>query len=435
MTTADPSTVPPAQITLFAPVDTPDAFRKAVQALHSKPKAPLTLLQRKLGNAWLKNAIETPPDDDGWWELNIGEMARTIGFDSNNRQYLKESAEALMRIVFEWDVIAPVPRRIHWKASVLFPEIEIRSDVIRYQISSQMRERLVNPDMYAMIDMNIVRRFRRAPSLAIWEFCVRFEKISRTAEVPWAHFRDMILGESAEGKTYQEYKYFKSKVLLPAIAEINSESDHEIVLLESKEGRRISALRFEVHRKASAAAPAVDGRELELLGELTRLGLPQSEARRLLGQRGVPAVSSAVDYTRRRQADKKLAPLDNPAAYFRQSLEHAYGVNVNTGNAGEGPKPLPKPAKAAIDIHQAFEAQRVGQAQQYFTELDPIDQASLIERYNQNQATDGLKIKKKATKLSQAAFLRWLAQQTWGPVSPEELVEFAQKLLSERQKR
>ncbi|MFX8957410.1 RepB family plasmid replication initiator protein, partial [Acinetobacter baumannii] len=90
---------------------------------------------------------------------------------SNNRQYLKESAEALMRIVFEWDVMSPTNKR-PWKASVMFPEVEIHADVIRYQISSQLRELIVKPEIYAVIDMNVVRRFRRASSLAIWEFCV-----------------------------------------------------------------------------------------------------------------------------------------------------------------------------------------------------------------------------------------------------------------------
>jgi hypothetical protein len=38
------------QISLFTSKETPDAFRKAVQILHSKPKEPLSLLQRKLAN-------------------------------------------------------------------------------------------------------------------------------------------------------------------------------------------------------------------------------------------------------------------------------------------------------------------------------------------------------------------------------------------------
>jgi plasmid replication initiation protein len=100
--------------------------------------------------------------------------------------------------------------------------------------------------------MNVVRRFRRASSLAIWEFCLHFEKSGRTAEIEWEVFRDMVLGESPENKTYLEYKYFKSKVVKPAVAEINLTSDHTIGLVESKIGKRISTISFRIGRKLGA---------------------------------------------------------------------------------------------------------------------------------------------------------------------------------------
>lgn len=423
------TTASEGQISLFGVRETPDAFRKAVQVVHSRPKSPLSLLQRKLGNAWLKHAVEQPADPEGWWELGIKNLAVTIGFDSNNRQYLKEAAEALMRIVHEWDVLAPANKRVQWKASVLFPEVEIRSDVIRYQISSQMRERLVDPEIYAMIDMNVVRRFRRAPSLAIWEFCVRFEKIGRTAEVDWEKFRDMVLGESAEGKTYQEYKYFKSKVLNPAIAEINSESNHTVQLFESKMGKRIAGLRFEVARKTLVVEVPEDDRLLELLGELVKLGVPQSEARRVSKQYSADEIKAALDYTRQRLNDRKLAPLGKPAAYFRQALVNRYAA------ASEVMAPSPAPASSpgsgrAIDIREAFGLQRMKEAESYFGDLDLADQSSLIERYNVQQSAAQLRVKKKATRLAQTAFYEWLALDTWGEPTSDELLTFAQRLLS-----
>lgn len=123
-----------SQIALFQAPEVPNAFRKPVQVIHSKPKTSLSLLHRKLANAWLKNASDTP-SDDGWWTIHTATMATDIGFDSNNRAYLIDSARALMGIIFEWDVIAPEGKRKLWKASVLFPEVEIRPDTIRYQIS------------------------------------------------------------------------------------------------------------------------------------------------------------------------------------------------------------------------------------------------------------------------------------------------------------
>lgn len=413
---------PEGQISLFEAKETPDAFRKAVQIVHSKPKQPLSLLQRKLGNAWAKHAIENSPNDSGWWELRIRDLARDIGFDSNNRQYLKESAEALMRIVFEWDVIATGSKR-PWKASVMFPEVEIHADVIRYQISSQLRELIVKPEIYALIDMNVVRRFRRASSLGIWEFCVRFEKIGQTAEVGWENFRDMILGETAEAKTYQEYKYFKAKVLKPAMAEINAESNLRIELLETRIGKRVATLRFHIEKAQAEPAALEEVKQLKQVGELVLLGLPQSEARKLCMEQSMEALQAALDYTRRRMEDARAGPLDNPAAYFRHALRHGYALPATAAK--------PPAAAPAVNLREAYATAQEEQAQGYFNELDAPDQQTLIERYN-GQSVGALRLGKRPNRAAQVAFRRWLAQDTWGEPSAEELVEFAQRMLSAR---
>jgi hypothetical protein len=417
------------QIALFALREAPDAFKKAVQVVHSQPKAPLSLLQRKLGNAWLKNAVENPPDPAGWWEIGIRQLSRTIGFDSNNREYLKESAEALMRVVHEWDVLAPAGNRVQWKASVLFPEIEIRQDVFRYQISSQMRDRLIDPDVYAVIDMTVVRRFRRAPSLAIWELCVRFEKIGRTAEIGWEKLRDMALGESAEAKTYQEYKYFKAKVLKPAIAEINSESNHTITLVERKDGKRVTSLRFEIQRKGMVQGPQepTTPDDIELVAELATFRVPASEAQRLVKQHPAAAVRAALEYTRRRMKDSKSAPLANPAAYFRQALVGRYAEGQPVAKVA----PTVKPAQqAAVDLREAYLAHWTAEAERYFAELDPADRDGYVERYNAKQTSGMLRLGKRTSRLAVMSFHRWLAVEVWGEPDEEALLAFAAQALA-----
>lgn len=407
--------------------ETPDPFRKAVQVLHSRPKSPLSLLQRKLGNAWLKHAIEHPPDAEGWWEIGIKDLAAVVGFDSHNRQYLKNAAEALMRVVFDWDVIATAERKVQWKASVLFPEVEVLSDAVRYQFSAQMRELLIHPEIYALIDMRVVRRFRRAASLAIWEFCIRFERIGRTAEVPWEKFRDMMLGEDSGKTTYREYKFFKAKVLNPGIAEINALSHHTIGLVETRIGRRVAGIAFLVSRRPEPDAAPITPLDLERVGELVRLGVPQSEARKICRDFAPERIQGALAYTKRRMADGKAARIDHPAAYFRKALSAGYAPAA-APEGGAAPPAAGRPR--GIDLRAAHAAQRAGEAARYFAELDPGEQNAIIDRYNATQTAAPLRLDKRAGKLAQAGFFRWLAGETWGEPSAEELLEFAQGLLS-----
>ena len=413
-----------AQISLFvSSKDAPEPFRKAVQVLHSLPKAPISLLQRKVANAWLKNALETTPDENGWFEMTARELNTDVGFDSKASAYMRETADRLMSIVFEWDVIAAPGKRTEWKKSVLFPEVEARGGTIRYQFSNEMRKVLLNPEVYALIDMAVVRRFRRASSLAIWEHCIRFERIGQTAEVEWEKFRDMMLGESADAETYKEYKYFKAKVLKPAVAEINSESNHHIELTESKVGKRVRGLRFTVKKKGPEPQGSVpeDGRIQELVGELVRLGLPQSEARKLCSSQGYDQVKRALEYTKQRAAAKGLGKLDNPAAYFRHALANNYAP-------AEAAETLAKP----VEIRDEYLRHQLGEAQRYFRELDPSDQAALIEKYNGQQNIIPLRIKKAVSKATEASFYRWLGQATWGEPTAEGLLSFAQTMLQSR---
>jgi hypothetical protein len=290
-----------------------------------------------------------------------------------------------------------------------------------------MRELMINPEIYALIDMNIVRKFRRAASLGIWEFCVRFERIGRTSEVPWEKFRDMILGESADNKTYREYKFFKSKVLNPAIAEINSETNHTVTLVESKIGKRVSVIGFLVAKKTNPEALVDDDRLTEIVGELVRFGVPQSEAKKIARENTFDAIKGALDYTKRRIADKKVTRVENPAAYFRNALVNRYAPLDTTIQQTDASRRV---ADKSVDIKAAYASHQLTEAERYFAELDPSDQAAMIADYNVQQTSVSLQLKKKTTKVAQAGFFQWLSGKTWGQPTVEELLEFAQGLLS-----
>lgn len=420
------------QIALFQTPEVPKPYKKAVQVVHSKPRAPMSLVQRKVSNSWLKNAVQNRPDEEGWWSIRIADMAEDIGFDSNNREYLRDSALELMRIVFEWDVVAAEGKRAKWKASVLFPDVEMTTDQVRYRISTQLRDQVLNPDMYAMIDMNVVKKFKRASSLALYEFCVRFERIGRTAEIPWESFRDMVLGESSEAKSYLEYKYFKQKVLKPSVAEVNAQADIRVELKETLEGRRIKNIAFDVQKSGPAQLEVVvdDERVMQLVGEMVKIGLLQSEAKRLSSQHRTEELAAAVAYVKRRIADKRAAPVENPAAYLRQALKNNWAiVETEAKSVDHASGPVTSKASKANKLQEQYMAEQLKQADAYFMELDTADQEALIQRYNDQQAVAGLKITKKAGKASKVAFFTWLGIETWGHPTQEELLEFATEKL------
>lgn len=426
------------QIQLFRLPEVPEPYKKAVEVLHSKPRAPMSLMHRKLLNAWLKNAVESKPDKEGWWSLPIVEMSESIGFDSNNRDYLTSSARDLMTMVFEWDIMAEVQRRTLWKASVLFPEVEITSGLIRYQISKQVQEKVLSPEIYALIDQRIIRQFRRGTSIGLYEFCIRYQRLPKTPEVPWETFRDMIMGTSADAKSYKQYKVFKDKVLKPAIAEVNTVVELQIELQETTKGRKVVGLYFLIVRRESPPVEEFTSpEELTNTAAMVSLGIPQSEATKLAKTYNTEEISAAVEFTRKRSNAKKLEALENPAAYLRRALVEKWAIveGQTTGKALTKKKP---PAKKPVPpdqsrLQEMCMAQRDKEAEQYFYELDPSEQQKLVDAYNSEQELASLKIKitkgRAPGKAATAKFFRWLAQKTWGPLTPDQLLEYANKLL------
>ncbi len=421
---------PESQISLFmTKKEVADPFRKAVQIVHSMPTTELTALQKKMLNNWLKKANSTEPDADGYWTHRIDEMSNAIDFNSKNRKFLKESASALQRVIFAWDVIAPEAKRAKWISSVLFPNIEIGSSTIRFQISEPLKNHVINPEMYALIDETVVRKYRRLASIGIYEHCVRFQKIGTTTTVPWQKFRDILLGQSANRKTYEQYKVFKQKVLNPSIAEINAEGAIQIELRETKLGKSVEGLFFKVTIGRVDVVPGtLSENEALLVAQMIKLGVMTSEAKRLVKEYSEADIRGALAYTNERKNSKKADKLENPPAYFRMALSRKWSSAENIEDVE--PKSITPAVPQKQDIAAQYRIRQIAEAEKYFKALDADDQEVFVTRYNGQQETAALRLKAKSTKASEAAFFQWLMKDLWGDPTPEMLLDFAQTLLS-----
>lgn len=140
---------PPEQHWPFQIAGVSSTFRKPVQIVQSKRQVPLTLLQRKISISWLKNAVDHPPDQDGWLTIGLGSMTDQIDYNSNDRRYLRESSLELMKLVYEWQTFGKMGS---FKASVLFPEVEITDDEVRYKISKELRRLLLTKEISVLTD-------------------------------------------------------------------------------------------------------------------------------------------------------------------------------------------------------------------------------------------------------------------------------------------
>jgi hypothetical protein len=406
----------------------PDLFRKAVPAIHIAPKSgSISLQQRKMFSSLIKNAIRQDSLEAGRssFEITISALSQDVDLNSNNTEYVKETINSLISTVVNWDYLTQDKRSI-WKASGLLAGAELERSVLRYTFSEQIRGELLNPEIYAMIDMRITRQFRKAHSLALWENVVRYEAVGVTARFPLATLRDLILGQDTSAQSYKLYKQFKSRVLVPCIKEVNEISDHNFELIEHKVGRSVVALQFRVTRKPETdPSQELRANETVLIGEMSKFSVPVSEARRLLKQYGEEKIRTAVAYTAARVAQKNAAPLANVAAYFRKALMQGYQL-PGAAAAGSAAPDAGKARESQDQVKDRYIAAKIAEARAYFNELEYDDQTALIKRYNETVGMDKLKVStaKVPSKMASTNFFRWVVLDTWGQPTAADLLEF-----------
>lgn len=432
-----PSTPDERQLAIFASHEPKEEFRKAVEVIHSKPSHQLSLLQGKVSNCFIKNAFENPCDEQGWFTISIAKVNRDIGYESNNRAHLRRTIEAMAAILFTYDVLATPEHSKKFGVTALFPTIECDSSDFRYKISDQLRARVLSPEKYALIDMTVLRRFQRTASAGIYEHCARFINVGRTTPVDIATFREIILGKNSGNGAYTEYKYLKKDILKPCIAEINIVSDIFIDpnIVEGKSGRRITSLQFLVSRKVKPEVPlSSDADVAETMEALEEFGLSTSEIRRMLKVHKTGELMAALDYTKKRQADKRAAVLEKPQAYFKQALDKGWAVFDAPANDDQTALDTRVKDEGRKNIEEAFAAHQKEEAKKYLESLDSSEQLICVARYNNQQPLRVLRLTegKKPHTSATSAFLLWLATDKWGVATESQLLGFAMVMIGKQ---
>ncbi|MGF6604292.1 DNA-binding transcriptional MerR regulator [Paraburkholderia sp. GAS448] len=416
------------QFGLFPDVELPEPYKKAVSAVHMAPRErAMTLQQYRVFDALLKHATDQYKVDSTriWYTISIGDLSKKIGLEnSNNTRYIKAIIDELVTFGVNWDYLAGLNKG-EWNSSALLAGAKIsKGGMLNYHYADNLRELFMNPEIWAWIDFRIMNRFSKAVTAPVYQNVLRYAGIGKTPVLSVDVWRDLIVGMEWRKGSYAEYKEFKRAVLLKALDEINTKSDHNFELIEIKEGRAISALQFLVKEKVKQEV--IEPSDLELITSVKKLGVPYSEARKLLAKFGPDAVTQAVRYVEQRMTSK-LASLESVPAYFRNALNKGYTLG----------SPLVEKATAALSSKESvtstseevlalFAADRRAESRRYFLELEPGEQAALIDRYNEQQETALLKITSaaKMKKASETAFFTWLGEDTWGTPTDSDVLQF-----------
>lgn len=321
------------------------AVKKHVAAIHVSGK--LTLLQRKLSNVLLLNAYDTLTSQSTF-SIDARTLCLMIGYNSNDMDTLKASLRGLAETVAEWDMLDEKGQQ-EWGVSSLLSYAKLKGGVCEYAYSPALAEKLHDPKVFALINLNIQRKFTSGHALALYENCYRFIRTGSTGWWPMDLFRRLM---GLDGSSYYEsYKHLNAKVIKPAVAEVNKTSNILIEPETRKKGRVVSDIRFQIKENPQLAILDLDdGRAMRhgpVYGRLREQGVSDRLARQWLSAYGEDQVSAKLNYVQQRKDVKSMV------GYLSAALKEDYDAS---GKPPTPAVPLTKKAERLRRIQAAVEA-------------------------------------------------------------------------------
>ncbi len=270
------------------------AVKKHVAAIHVSGK--LTLLQRKLSNVLLLNAYDTLTRQNSF-EMDAKTLCMMVGYNSNDLDTLKQSLRGLAETVAEWDMLDKEGRQ-EWGVSSLLSYAKLKGGMCEYAYSPALAEKLNDPKVFALINLNIQRRFNSGHALALYENCYRFHRIGTTGWWPLETFRRLM--GVADSVYYELFKHLNAKIIKPAVVEVNKTSNIIVTPEFRKKGRSVSDIRFKIASNPQLAILDLDDgagqRKSPVYDRLRAMGVADRLARQWLSEHGEDAVARKLQY-------------------------------------------------------------------------------------------------------------------------------------------
>lgn len=300
-------------------------LKKHVATVHVSGE--LSLLERKIVNVLLLNAYDDLLNKKTH-RIPVGILSTMLGFDSKNTDALKKALLKIMSTPVSFDLLQDGGES-DWNAAPLIGYAGIRSGICSYEYSEWLAEKLANPEIYTLININVQKQFSGGYALALYENCLRFKRTGSTGWISVETWRRLL---GAEASTYDEFKHFSGEVIKKSVKEINTVANIIVTPEYKREGRKVTQIRFlvEENPQRSMYDAGDDGeqariRASETFKRLTNLGIGDRLAISWIQQEPERAKQTA-DYVEEKARRKQIK--GNPGGYARAIFENGNSLSL-----------------------------------------------------------------------------------------------------------
>ncbi|CDH45922.1 replication initiation protein [Candidatus Contendibacter odensensis] len=372
-------------------------LKKHIAAIHINNR--LTLTQRKASNVLLHNAYEDLLTARVH-RIRVKDLAEAIGFNTHNLDPLKEALKTLARTVLEWNILDEDGAQEEWGATTLLAQAVIKNGYCVYAYSPELCEKLYRPEIYALLNLSIQRKFSSGYALALYENCLRYRRVGTTGWIGLDNLK-RLLGISETDGYYQDFRKFNDKIIKPAVRQVNETSDLILDVDYQRDHRKIAAVRFRVgdnpqmllfaQRQAAMAMvgetpPASDNTEERhgrLCEKLAAFGLSVRQIRRVLVMHDPDYLEDNIAVVER---DLVAGKVQNLPAYLLVALRKDYrpaAVRIRTASADSAGSPelIESHESPGISLDRLRTQLLTMRLQAALDRLDPAERTALERDY------------------------------------------------------
>jgi hypothetical protein len=376
------------------------ALKKSVGAIHSKPDTSLTLLQRKLFNVCLFHAYNELMLQDEH-RIHIDLLHHYLGYKGNNWSKIDKAFEGLQSTLVCWNIFEQPESatennswtRVQYIGSVKWSK-ETREFV--YSFSKALTKKLYRPDQYAIIFLEVQKKFKSEHALVLYEQCIRYQSNSNGSR--WfsiSEIKDLL---ALNNNCYEKFKQFNSRVIKPAIKEINDVSDICVAIEYKKLGKIVTDMKFLITQKLNEAVLSLSGSDAptansadssgtNLVDRLTQhYQIKPKVANDLLLNYGKEKLTAAMTYVDKIPAIQKRK-IANVAGYLIDLIKNNYITEAHT-HRSKVPAKLQQTlelqlAKQLLDsVNREYKKFVMQQILHHVEQLEPVHKHAFLQDFN-----------------------------------------------------
>ena len=381
---------------------------KSVFALAIEPLTmALTVTGRKAYDVMLWIAQRGTPSADGGYSSPVSAILRGYGSTTKASERVQRYIEQMVQTTVVWRPLAAseqtslllegfessAPEAVTDEARTFPLLAEARLYLrggeawVTWYYPPSIREQLISPERWAQIELNSIARLSTYTGVALYEVCARYKDspgglTSRHEPEFWTR----VLREGG-GIKPREFRKFKNELLMPAVAEINEETEITIELVEHREQSVLRSVQFKVARKAKERARVPEPADVTLVMRAAKLGIRESEIDALGLKYGALKVTEGLDAMEAYVEDASASKILNRGAYIKAVLANRFpDGGAPAAQALHPPRPLrdappgraPDPRQEAQQLADAWRAHKIKQVRAEFAALPEDEQRRWI---------------------------------------------------------